>query len=72
MKIEDINWSRYFNRADTDSKALFLWRNMETMCGGKTKGKAIQRLSHLGIHPIYSWGFLRKKKKEHEVQGVGK
>jgi hypothetical protein len=25
----------------------------ETKCGAKTKGKAIQRLSHVGIHPIY-------------------
>ena len=28
--------------------------NMETKCGAETKGKAIQRLPHLGIHPIYS------------------
>jgi hypothetical protein len=26
--------------------------NMETKCGAETKGKAIQRLLHLGIHPI--------------------
>jgi hypothetical protein len=26
----------------------------ETNCGGETEEKAIQRLSHLGIHPIYS------------------
>jgi hypothetical protein len=25
--------------------------NMETKCREDTKGKAIQRLSHLGIHP---------------------
>jgi hypothetical protein len=25
--------------------------NTETMCGAKTKGKTIQRLPHLGIHP---------------------
>ena len=29
-------------------------RNMETKCGAETEGKAIQRLLHLGIHPIYS------------------
>jgi hypothetical protein len=29
-------------------------RNMETKCGAETEGKAIQRLPHLGIHPIYS------------------
>ena len=28
--------------------------NMETKCGAETEGKAIQRLSHLGIHLIYS------------------
>jgi hypothetical protein len=28
--------------------------NIETKCGTETEGKAIQRLSHLGIHPIYS------------------
>jgi hypothetical protein len=26
----------------------------ETKCGVEIEGKAIQRLSHLGIHPIYS------------------
>jgi hypothetical protein len=28
--------------------------NMETKCRAETEGKAIQKLSHLGIHPIYS------------------
>ena len=28
--------------------------NMETKYGAETEGKAIQRLPHLGIHPIYS------------------
>jgi hypothetical protein len=28
---------------------------MDTKCGTKTEGKAIQRLPHLGIHPIYSY-----------------
>jgi hypothetical protein len=27
--------------------------NMEIKCGAETEGKAIQRLSYLGIHPIY-------------------
>jgi hypothetical protein len=27
--------------------------NTETKCGAETEGKAIQRLSHLGIHSIY-------------------
>jgi hypothetical protein len=26
----------------------------ETMCGAQIEGKAIHRLPHLGIHPIYS------------------
>jgi hypothetical protein len=28
--------------------------NMETKCRAETEGKDIQRLPHLGIHPIYS------------------
>jgi hypothetical protein len=28
--------------------------NIERKCGAETEGKAIQRLPHLGIHPIYS------------------
>jgi hypothetical protein len=31
-------------RGDTDTK-----------CGAETEGKAVQRLPHLGIHPIYSY-----------------
>ena len=27
---------------------------METKCRAETEEKAIQRLSHMGIHPIYS------------------
>jgi hypothetical protein len=33
---------------------ILMGANMETKCRAKTEGKAIQRLSHLGIHPIYS------------------
>jgi hypothetical protein len=33
---------------------IFTGGNMETMCGAETEGKAIQRLLHLGIYPIYS------------------
>ena len=29
--------------------------NMEIKCGAETDGKATRRLSHLGIHPIYSY-----------------
>lgn len=35
------------------NKILTGW-NMETKCGTDTEGKAIQRLYHLGIYPIYS------------------
>jgi hypothetical protein len=28
--------------------------NTETKCGAETEGKAIQRLPHLGIHPMYT------------------
>jgi hypothetical protein len=30
-------------------------RDVEKNCGAETEGKAFQRLSHLGIHPIYSY-----------------
>jgi hypothetical protein len=33
---------------------ILLGENMETKCGAETEEKAIQRLPHLGIHPIYS------------------
>jgi hypothetical protein len=33
---------------------ILMGANMETKCRAETEGKAIQRLSHLGIHPIYS------------------
>jgi predicted ATP-grasp superfamily ATP-dependent carboligase len=33
---------------------IFLGEDTETMFGAETEGKAIQSLSHLGVHPIYS------------------
>jgi hypothetical protein len=33
---------------------ILIGRNMKTKCGAETEGKPIQRLPHLGIHPIYS------------------
>jgi hypothetical protein len=33
---------------------ILIGGNMETKCGAETEGKAIQRLPHLGIYPIYS------------------
>jgi hypothetical protein len=34
---------------------ILIGANMEIKCRAETEGKAIQRLSHLGIHPIYSY-----------------
>jgi hypothetical protein len=33
---------------------ILMGGNMETKCGAETEGKAIQRLTHLVTHPIYS------------------
>ena len=33
---------------------ILMGGNTETKCGAETKGKDIQRLPHLGIHPICS------------------
>jgi hypothetical protein len=33
---------------------ILMGANTETKCGAETEGKAIQRLPHLDIHPIYS------------------
>jgi hypothetical protein len=33
---------------------IIMGGNTKTNCGAKLEGKAIQRLPHLGIHPIYS------------------
>jgi hypothetical protein len=32
---------------------IFMGTNTETKCGEETEGKAIQKLPHLEIHPIY-------------------
>jgi hypothetical protein len=37
-----------------DRGKILMGANMETKCGAETEGKAIQRLSHLEIHPVYS------------------
>jgi hypothetical protein len=34
---------------------IFMEGDTETKCGAETEGKAIQRLPHLQIHPIYSY-----------------
>jgi hypothetical protein len=33
---------------------ILMGGDTETTCGAETEGKAIQRLPHLGIKPIYS------------------
>ena len=41
---------------------ITMGEDIETKYGAETEGKAIQRLPHLGIHPIYShqtWMLLR-------------
>ena len=35
-------------------KKIPMEENMETKCGAETEGKAIQTLSHPGIHSIYN------------------
>ena len=35
-------------------KKIVTETNTETKCGAYSEGKAIQKLPHLGIHPIYS------------------
>jgi hypothetical protein len=35
-------------------KKILMGGNTETNCRAETEGKAIQRLPHLGIHPIFS------------------
>jgi hypothetical protein len=32
---------------------IFMGANTKTKCEAETEGKAIHRLPHLGIHPIY-------------------
>jgi hypothetical protein len=32
---------------------ILMGPNMKTMCRTETERKAVQKLSHLGIHPIY-------------------
>jgi len=39
-----------FLKGGTD---IFIGGNRETKFGAETEGMAIQRLPHLGIHPIY-------------------
>jgi hypothetical protein len=49
-KDQNIDASLLFRRVNK----MLTGGNMKTKCGADSEGKAIQRLSHLGIHPIYS------------------
>jgi hypothetical protein len=62
-KIQFIDHMKLKKKEDQSVDASMLLRrgnkiltrgNLETKCGAETEGKATQRLSHLGIHPIYS------------------
>ena len=62
-KIQFTNHIKPKKKEDQNVYALVFLRsvnkiltgeNMETKCGADTEGKAIQRLPHLEIHPIYS------------------
>jgi hypothetical protein len=63
LKIQFIDNMKPIKKEDQNVVASVIFRrvnkiltggSMETKCGAKTEGKAIQRLPHLAIHPIYS------------------
>jgi hypothetical protein len=65
LGISKIEFTDHMNlkKEDQSVGALVLLRrgnkiltgaNTEAKCGAETEGKAIKRLPHLGIHPIYS------------------
>jgi hypothetical protein len=47
---ESVDPSFFFRRENK----ILMGANMEIKCRAETEGKAIQRRSHLGIHPRYS------------------
>jgi hypothetical protein len=60
-KIQFTDHMKLKKKEDQNVDASVLFRrvnkiltggNMEAKCGAETEGKAIQRLPHLGIHPI--------------------
>jgi hypothetical protein len=62
-KIQFTDHMKLKKKEDQSVGALVLLRkenkiltgaNMKTKCRTETEGQAIQRLSHLGNHPIYS------------------
>ena len=48
---QSVGTSLFFRKRNKILKGA----NMKTNCRAETEGKAIQWLSHLGIHPIYSY-----------------
>jgi hypothetical protein len=61
LKIKFIDQMKLKKKEDQNMDTLVLLREVnkipmgggtETICGAETKGKTIQRLPHLGIHPI--------------------
>ena len=62
-KIQFTDHMKPKNKEDQNVEVSVLFRrvnkiltggNIETKYGAETEGKAIQRLPHLGIYPIYS------------------
>ena len=51
MEDQSVDTSVFLRRGNKILKG----GNTEIKCGAETEGKAIQRLSHLEIHPIYSY-----------------
>jgi hypothetical protein len=47
---QSVDASMLFRRVNK----ILIGGNMESKCGAETEEKAIQRLPHLGIHPIYN------------------
>ena len=54
MRNCDRYWSLFFKKMWQSSQTKVFGGDTETQCGAETEGKAIQRLSNLGIYPIYS------------------
>jgi hypothetical protein len=42
-------------RCPSTEEWIHMGGNTKTKCGAETEGKTIQRLSNLGIHPIYNY-----------------
>jgi hypothetical protein len=50
MEDQNVDTSVLLRRVNK----ILIGENRESQCGAETEGKDIQRLPHLGIHPIYS------------------